>query len=379
MPVITVAMTEHVDSVVLGAGVIGIAVAWQLARTGREVIVLEAYDAIGSGISSRNSEVIHAGIYYPEGSLKAQLCVTGRELLYTYCESRGVEFKRSGKLIVATEQAEVAILQTIFENAKANGVNDLQWLNADAVQAMELYLRTAGALFSPSTGIVDSHALMLALQGDAEENGAVFAFSSPVIGCQVEGRAIVLEVGGEVPMQISCDQFVNAAGLHAQSVARKFKGLAPETIPPTFYAKGNYFTLGMKSPFRHLVYPVPIPGGLGIHSIFDMGGHTKFGPDVEWVDSLDYGVDPSRSKGFYSAIRRYWPDLPDGALQPGYAGIRPKLAGPEGGKWGTDFVIQGPKSHGVAGLVNLYGIESPGLTSSLAIAKRVANLLSRPA
>ncbi|MCZ6862975.1 MAG: NAD(P)/FAD-dependent oxidoreductase [Alphaproteobacteria bacterium] len=370
-------MTEHVDSVVIGAGVIGIAVAGQLARAGREVIVLEACDAIGSGISSRNSEIIHAGIYYPKDSLKARLCVAGRDLLYTFCESHGVEFKRSGKLIVATEQAEVATLQTIFEKAKANGVDDLQWLTVKQAQAMEPHVRTAGALFSPSTGIVDSHGLMLALQGDAEENGAVFAFSSPVTGGQVDGCGIVLEVGGETPMRISCDRLVNAAGLHAQSVARKLEGLAPETIPPTFYARGNYFILGMKSPFRHLVYPVPVPGGLGTHSVLDMGGQTKFGPDVEWVDSLVYDVDPNRAERFYSAIRRYWPDLPDGVLQPGYAGIRPKLAGPEGGKWGTDFVVQGPECHAVAGLINLYGIESPGLTSSLAIAKWVADLLSK--
>ena len=370
-------MIEHVNSVVLGAGVIGLAVAWQLARSGREVIVLEACDAIGTGISSRNSEVIHAGIYYPKNSLKAQLCVTGKALLYSYCESRGVEFKRLGKLIVATEEAEVAALQGILERAGANGVNDLQWLSAERAQAMEPRLRTAGALFSPSTGIVDSHGLMLALQGDAEANGAIFALSSPVVGGRIQGRHIVLEVGGEASMEISCDQLVNAAGLHAQSVAHKLKGLAPETIPPIFYAKGSYFTLGMKSPFRHLIYPVPVPGGLGTHSVLDIGGQTKFGPDVEWVVSPDYDVDPGRAEGFYLAIRRYWPDLADGALQAGYAGIRPKLAGPEGRKWGTDFVLQGTKSHGVPGLVNLYGIESPGLTSSLAIAERVAGLLSQ--
>jgi L-2-hydroxyglutarate oxidase LhgO len=368
-------MTEHVDSIVIGAGVIGLAVAWQLARCGREVIVLEACDAIGTGISARNSEVIHAGIYYPKNSLKARLCVTGKELLYAYCESRGVESRRLGKLIVATEEAEVATLHGILRKAEANGVNDLRWLGAEQVQAMEPALRTAGALYSPSTGIVDCHGLMLALQGDAQANGAVFAFSSPVVGGRVGGRQIVVDVGGEVPMEISCGQLVNAAGLHAQSVARTLDGLARETIPPTFYAKGNYFTLGMTSPFGHLIYPVPVPGGLGTHSVLDTGGQTKFGPDVEWVESLDYEVDPSRAEGFYSAIRRYWPDLPDGALQPGYAGIRPKLAVREGGEWGTDFVIQGRESHGVAGLVNLYGIESPGLTASLAIAGQVVRLV----
>lgn len=368
-------MTEHVDSIVIGAGVIGLAVAWQLARRGREVIVLEASDAIGTGISSRNSEVIHAGIYYPKNSLKARLCVAGKALLYRYCESRGVAFKRLGKLIVATEAAEVAALQGIFRNAEANGVNDLRWLGAEQAKAMEPQLRTAGALLSPSTGIIDSHGLMLALQGDAEANGAVLAFSSPVMGGRVRGREIVLEVGGEASMEISCDRLVNAAGPQAQSVARKLKGLAPETVPPIFYAKGSYFTLGMASPFRHLIYPVPVPGGLGTHSVLDMGGRTKFGPDVEWVARPDYDVDPGRAEGFYAAVRRYWPDLADGALQPGYAGVRPKLAGPEGGTWGTDFVLQGRESHGVAGLVNLYGIESPGLTSSLAIAEQVAGLV----
>ncbi|MFP6745874.1 MAG: NAD(P)/FAD-dependent oxidoreductase [Alphaproteobacteria bacterium] len=370
-------MTEHVDSIVIGAGVIGIAAAWQLARSRRDVVVLETCDAIGTGISSRNSEVIHAGIYYPRNSLKGQLCVTGKALLYSYCESRGVEFKRLGKLIVATEEAEVAALHDILRKAETNGVNDLQWLSAARVHAMEPQLRAACALFSPSTGVVDSHGLMLALQGDAEANGAVFAFSSPVVGGRVQGRQIVLDVGSESPMEISCDHLVNAAGLHAQSVAQKLKGLARETIPPIFHAKGNYFTLGTTSPFRHLIYPVPVPGGLGTHSILDIGGQTKFGPDVEWVESPDYEVDPSRAEGFCSAIRRYWPDLADGNLHPSYAGIRPMLAGREGGKWGTDFILQGGEHHGVAGLVNLYGMESPCLTASLAIAERVASLVGQ--
>ncbi len=256
-------MTEHVDSIVIGAGVIGIAAAWRLARSGRDVVVLETCDAIGTGISSRNSEVIHAGIYYPRNSLKGQLCVTGKALLYSNCESRGVEFKRLGKLIVATEEAEVAALHDILRKAETNGVNDLQWLSAARVHAMEPQLRAACALFLPSTGVVDSHGLMLALQGNAVANGAVFAFSSPVVGGRVQGRQIVLDVGGESPMEISCDQLVNAAGLHAQSVAQKLKGLARETIPPIFHAKGNYFTLGTTSHFRHLIYPIPVPGGLG--------------------------------------------------------------------------------------------------------------------
>lgn len=368
-------MTEHVDSIVIGAGVVGLAVAWQLARSGREVIVLEGCDAIGTGVSARNSEVIHAGIYYPRDSLKARLCVAGKTLLYHYCESRGVECRRLGKLIVATDEAEVANLHGILKKAEGNGVNNLQWLDAGQVQALEPRLRATGALYSPSTGIVDSHGLMVALQGDAEANGAVLALNSPVVGGRVQGRQIVLDVGGEASMEISCGRLVNAAGLQAQSVAQKLDGLARETIPPIFYTKGNYFTLGMASPFEHLIYPVPVPGGLGTHSVLDTGGQTKFGPDVEWVESLDYEVDPGRSEGFYAAIRRYWPDLPDGALQPGYAGIRPKLAGRQGGIWGADFVIQGRESHGVAGLVNLYGIESPGLTSSLAIAERVVSLV----
>ena len=368
-------MTEHVDNIVIGAGVVGLAIARALADAGREVVVLEAEDAVGTGISARNSEIIHAGLYYPSDSLKARLCVRGKELLYAYCASRGVGCERLGKLIVATDAAEIATLAELQRSAAANGVGDLERLSDDAIKAMEPELAVAGALLSPSTGIVDSHALMLALQGDAEAVGAAIALSSPVVGGTVGGAAMTLRVGGAAATEISCDRLVNAAGLGAQQAAAGLAGLAPQTVPPSYLAKGSYFTLRGKGPFRHLIYPVPMKGGLGIHSTRDLAGATKFGPDVEWVETQDYAVDPARAEVFYEAIRRYWPGLPDGALQPGYAGIRPKIAGAEGGKWGTDFVIQGPQTHGIDGLVNLYGIESPGLTSCLAIAELVVDRL----
>lgn len=368
-------MSDHVEAIVVGAGVIGLAIARALARAGREVIILEAGEAIGTGISARNSEVIHAGIYYPKESLKAQLCRRGKLLLYEYCESHGIPYKRLGKLIVATEQAELAALNDILGRAKANGVDDLELLDGGTVHELEPELRAQGALLSPSTGIIDAAALMLALLGDAETAGAQLALATPVMVGNVGDGPITLDVGGASPMKISCDRLINAAGLGAAPLARRLKGLAPEFVPPSFYAKGNYFTLSRKAPFTHLIYPVPTPGGLGTHATLDMGGQVRFGPDVEWVDGPDAGVNPARADLFEKAIRRYWPGLPDGALEPGYAGVRPKLAGPDGGAWGTDFVIQGPDAHGHAGLVNLYGIESPGLTSSLAIAELVASIL----
>lgn len=369
-------MTEHVDTIVVGAGVIGLSIARALALAGAEVIVLEAARAFGTGISSRNSEVIHAGIYYPKDSLKARLCVRGKRLPYEYCASRGVGHKRLGKLIVATQSSQTATLAAIRTTAARNGVDDLEWLDGPQVRALEPELDAAAALLSPSSGIVDSHGLMMALLGDAEAAGAQLVLASPLVGGRVGGK-IVLEVGGPDPMTVSCARLVNTAGLDAQNVARALEGLAPDTVPPSYLAKGSYFTLAGPSPFAHLVYPVPVPGGLGTHSSLDMGGHTKFGPDVEWVESRDYAVDPGRAPAFAEAIRRYWPGLPEGALQPGMAGLRPKLSGPDGGKWGSDFVIQGPADHGIAGLVNLYGIDSPGLTSSLAIAEHVANLLAK--
>ncbi|MCZ6764067.1 MAG: NAD(P)/FAD-dependent oxidoreductase [Alphaproteobacteria bacterium] len=370
-------MTDHVDTIVIGAGVIGLACARALALAGHEVVVLEAATTIGTGISTRNSEVIHAGIYYPADSLKAELCVRGKAALYDYCEATGVPHKRLGKLIVATEEAELETLAAIADMARANGVDDLERIEPDRLARLEPELRAAGALMSPSTGIIDAAALMLALQGDAQQAGAMIAFASPVTGGDVGESTIALEVGGDSAMTIACNRLVNAGGLDAPAIARTFTGLAAETLPPTRLAKGTYFTLTGKSPFSHLIYPVPVAGGLGTHSTLDLGGATKFGPDVEWVETRDVGVDEGRAPSFYDAVRRFWPGLPDGALAPAYAGIRPKLAGPgETNGWGSDFVIQGPDAHGIAGLVNLYGIESPGLTACLAIAERVTCLVT---
>lgn len=364
---------ESVDCVVAGAGVVGLAVARSLALAGREVLLLEAAEAIGTGTSSRNSEVIHAGIYYPAGSLMARHCVAGRRMLYAFCAERGVPHARCGKLIAATSEEEAGRLASIQARAAANGVEDMRVLSRDEAVALEPALSCHGALLSPSTGILDSHAYMLALQGDAENAGAVLAFHSPVLSGRVVPEGIVLETGGAEPMTLLCRSLVNAAGLGAPALGRAIAGLPPETVPREYYAKGNYFTLAGRSPFSRLIYPVPVPGGLGTHLTIDLGGQARFGPDVEWVDHIDYEVDPRRGDSFYEAIRRYWPALPDGALQPGYSGIRPKIV-PRGAP-AQDFVIQGPALHGVPGLVNLYGIESPGLTASLAIAETVADLL----
>ncbi len=367
-------MIDTVDTIIIGAGVIGLAVARRAALAGREVVVLEAADAIGTGISSRNSEVIHAGLYYPEDSLKGLLCRPGRDQLYDYCRSHGIPHKRLGKLVVATAENEIEALDTLMETAKANGVEDLVRLSVEEAKEMEPRLTCHGAILSPSTGIIDSHAYMLSLQGDAEAEGGVIALSSPFTGARLEDSGdITVRTGGAGAMTLECRQLVNAAGLSANVTALAIEGLDAKTIPPLYYAKGNYFTLSGKSPFERMIYPVPVQAGLGTHSTLDMAGQTKFGPDVEWADSLDYTVNPDRAKKFYTAIRRYWPDLPDGALQPGYVGVRPKLVA-EGEARG-DWVIHGPETHGITGLVNLFGIESPGLTSSLAIADHVAGLL----
>lgn len=366
-------MVETVESVVIGAGVVGLAIARRLARAGHEVLVLEAAEAIGTGISSRNSEVIHAGIYYPKDSLKARLCVAGKRALYRYCASRGVGHKRLGKLIVATSDEELTLLPKLRAAAAANGVDDLVPMDAAAVRALEPAVRAAGALFSPSTGVVDSHALMLSLEGEAEDRGATIAFHAPVTGGAVGDNGIRLEIGGAEATTLACRELVNSAGLDAPALAACLKGLPLASVPESHLAKGSYYGLAGRSPFRHLVYPVPVPGGLGTHVTLDLAGRARFGPDVEWVGTRDYRVDPARAESFYAAIRRYWPALPDGALQPDYAGIRPKIVGP--GAPAADFTIQGPRDHGIAGLVNLYGIESPGLTASLAIADHVAMLL----
>ena len=363
-------MTEKTDCVVIGAGVVGLAVARALALAGREVIVLEAAGAIGTGTSSRNSEVIHAGIYYPPGSAKAALCVAGKALLYRYCEEHGVAHRRCGKLIVATSAVQAGTLHKILAQAGANGVRDLRLLTADEVGAMEPELRCVAALYSPSTGIVDSHGLMLAFQGEAEDRGAMLALLSPVTGGEIGAGGIMLDVGGAEPMRIVARTVVNSAGLMAQRVAAALRGFPKEKVPPCHYAKGNYYSLAARSPFTHLIYPVPEAAGLGVHLTLDLAGQARFGPDVEWITEIDYDVDLRRADGFYRAIRDYWPGLKDGQLAPGYAGIRPKLGGPDAPA--GDFLIQGPDEHGVAGLVNLFGIESPGLTASLALAKRVA-------
>jgi L-2-hydroxyglutarate oxidase LhgO len=365
---------EEVDCVVAGAGVVGLAVARALALAGREVIVLEAAEAIGTETSSRNSEVIHAGIYYPKDSLMARFCVAGRRALYAFCTERGVPFNNCGKLIVATSPEESERLLGIKARAEANGVEGMQLLTRAEACAMEPNLVCDSALLSPTTGIVDSHRFMLALQGDAENAGAVTVFHSPVEGGRVVGDRVEIQVGGAEPMRLSCRLLVNSAGLHSTELARAIAGMPSQLVPTQYYAKGNYFTLAGRSPFSRLIYPVPVPGGLGVHLTIDLGGQARFGPDVEWIDRIEYTVDPSRADSFYDAVRRYWPGLKDGALQPGYAGVRPKIV-PRGAP-GQDFVVQGPRVHGVPALVNLFGIESPGLTSAMAIADHVAAIVA---
>ncbi|WP_372662532.1 NAD(P)/FAD-dependent oxidoreductase [Hydrogenophaga sp.] len=367
---------ERVDAVVVGAGVVGLAVARALALAGREVVVLEREAAIGTGTSSRNSEVIHAGIYYPTGSLKAQLCVQGKAMLYAYCAERWLSHRRCGKLIVANTPSQLAGLPGIEERARANGVDDLVLLTREQAQALEPALQCLAALHSPSTGIVDSHALMLSLQGDLENAGGLVALHSEVAHMQVLPEGLALEMRDGTQLQAST--VVNAAGLDACALAQRTQGLTRQQVPTAYFAKGNYFTLSGRSPFTHLIYPAPEPdkhlAGLGVHLTLDLGGQAKFGPDVQWTDSAqDLQVDPARGDAFYAEVRRYWPGLADGALQPGYAGMRPKISGP--GEPAADFLFQGPEAHGVPGLVHLFGIESPGLTSCLAIGEHVRKCL----
>ena len=366
-------VSVDIDCVVVGAGVVGLAVARALALSGREVVLVEAGEGIGTGISSRNSEVIHAGIYYPSGSLKAQLCVEGKQRLYAFCDERGVDYQRLGKLIVATDEAQCAALRRLLEQGRRNGVDDLQWLDAEQARALEPALACVAALWSPSTGIVDSHALMLALQADAEASGASIAFHTPLVSAHCTEHGFDLHMGGAQPMTLSCRELINCAGLSAPEVASRIAGLPSEQVPKARLCKGSYFSFSGRAPFRHLVYPAPESAGLGVHMTLDLGGQARFGPDVEWVDHIDYRVDPRRSEGFYQAIRRYWPGLPDHSLQPAYSGIRPKITGPT--EPAADFIISGPTEHGVPGLVNLFGIESPGLTSCLALAERVVKTL----
>ena len=367
---------ERVDCIVIGAGVIGLAVATRMALTGREVVVLEAENAIGTHTSSRNSEVIHAGIYYTPGSHKARLCVAGREMLYRYCEEHGVQHRRCGKLIVATSEDQRPQLDRIRDQALANGVTDLRPLSGEQAIALEPDLACVAALLSPSTGIIDSHAYMLALQGEAECHGATIVLRSPVESGLITPGGIEIEIGGAERTRIIACSVINSAGLWAQHVAGNLSGLEPDSVPPCHYAKGNYYTLAGRAPFSRLIYPIPEAAGLGVHLTLDLAGQARFGPDVEWIDAIDYRVDPRRADAFYREIRRYWPRLAEGALAPGYSGIRPKLHAP--GEPARDFLIQGPKDHGIAGLVNLFGIESPGLTASLAIADHVLGLLNAP-
>jgi L-2-hydroxyglutarate oxidase LhgO len=366
-------MTERIDCVVIGAGVVGLAVARELALAGREVIVLEAEDSIGNHTSSRNSEVIHAGIYYPKGSLKARLCVAGKDRLYAYCREHGVAYENCGKVLVAASDAEIPIVLGYIDKANVNGVHDLRRITLDELHELEPAVRAVAAVYSPSTGIIDSHAYMLALQGDLEQAGGTVVFLSPVLGGEVTREGIVIRVGGSEPMELCCTTLINSAGLVAPQLARAISGIPESSIPPQYFAKGHYYTMSGRSPFRRLVYPMAGAGFLGVHVTVDLGGQARFGPDIDWIDRIDYSFDNSREPLFYEAIRQYYPELKDGALQPGYTGIRPKISGPK--EPAADFMIQGPRAHGVPGLVNLYGIESPGLTASLAIAQYVRELV----
>ncbi len=367
---------EQIDCAVIGAGVVGLAIARALALRGREVMVFDAAGLIGSEISSRNSEVIHAGIYYPPTSKKAEFCVAGKSALYRYVKERGIDHRQCGKLLLATNPTQVQGLHAIKNNAELNGVNDLVVLSQEDVLALEPQCYSHGAVFSPSTGILDTHAYMLSLQGDIEAAGSMVVVNARVLNTQMAGDEVLLEIEtqGEV-MGVHARTTINSAGLSAPQIARSMHGFPQSKVPQGYYAKGNYFTLTIKAPFNHLLYPIPDENaGLGIHLTLDLNGQARFGPDVEWIDHLDYDVDPDRARLFYPAIRRYWPGLPEGALQPGYSGIRPKIQAP--GAPAEDFMILGPKDHGIAGLVHLFGIESPGLTSSLAIGEYIARILS---
>jgi L-2-hydroxyglutarate oxidase LhgO len=380
---------DIVDTVVVGAGVVGLAVARAIALTGREVMVIEKEKAIGQGVSSRNSEVVHGGLYYPTGSLKAKLCVRGKAMMYGYCAERGLPILQCGKLIVATNESQLPKLAQIEAQAVANGV-PVKRLNREQARVLEPELECIEALHSPTTGIVSSHDLMTALQGDLENAGGMVALATEVqriefldqkaqvVGMLYARSAMKSGVEAETT-EIGFKHLINAAGLYAPQLALRMHGLSSAHVPQAQYAKGNYYSLSGKAPFKHLIYPIPDAAGLGVHITVDLGGRAKFGPDVEWLegmtdpDQIDYSVDPRRADAFYAEVRKYWPGLQDGQLSPSYSGVRPKIVG--AGQAAADFMIQGEAAHGIPGLVNLFGIESPGLTSSLAIGEMVAEML----
>ncbi|MBO6905374.1 MAG: NAD(P)/FAD-dependent oxidoreductase [Parvibaculum sp.] len=368
------AADSDIDAVVIGAGAVGLASARALARAGHETVILERHGAIGTEVSARNSEVIHAGIYYPKGSLKARLCVEGRGRLYDYLESHKLPHRRCGKLIVATDEGQLGDLGGIAQRARANGVEDIRELTKREALALEPALNTEAALLSPSTGILDAHSYMLSLEGEFEDAGGMIAFHSTATRVTRDGGGFLVHVESTEAMRLRARIVVNAGGLWAPALAARVDGLDAVHVPEAYFAKGNYFSLTGRAPFSHLIYPVPEAAGLGVHLTLDMGGQARFGPDVEWIEvkdgaEPDYAVNPARGDAFYASVRRYWPGLKDGALQPAYSGVRPKLNG--AGEAAADFVMSGPEAHGVPGLVNLFGIESPGLTASLAIAERV--------
>lgn len=368
-------MTHDVETIIVGAGVVGLAIAARLSADGQDVLILEQKHLFGSETSARNSEVIHAGIYYPKDSLKAKLCLEGKALLYDYCNTHAVAHNRLGKIIVATSEEQVATLNGIRQRAEQNGVHDLQLLSQHDVAELEPEIVANAGLLSPSTGIIDSHGYMLSLLGNAESCGAMIAYNSTVEKLVPTSHGFQVSVTGDDSVTISCKRVVNAAGHGACALAKLTTGLAPELVPTARYAKGNYFRLQGKTPVTRLIYPIPEPGGLGVHITVDIAGQSRFGPDVQWQNSLDYDVDGSRADSFYEAIRRYWPALKDNSLVPDYAGVRPKIE--FNGQPCNDFLVHGYQTHGIKGLVNLLGIESPGLTSSLALAKHVADVIDQ--
>lgn len=363
---------DQIETVIAGAGVIGLAIARQLARQGHQVLVLEAEATHGSVTSSRNSGVIHAGLYYPPGSLRARFCVAGNRALYDFCAPRGIAAPACGKLVVATTQDEERTLAELAARAVENGVENIKLISGAEARALEPALHCTAALLSPSTGILDSHAYMLALRAEAEDAGALFAFRAPVETIRCEPTGFIVHAAGPAPATLRCTHFINAAGLGAVALARGTQGLAAQYIPQAYLSKGSYFSLAGRAPFRRLIYPVPIPGGAGVHLTLDLAGQARFGPDVEPIEQINYAVEPRRADSFYAAIRRYWPALPDGALQPAYAGIRPKIVPAHQSQ---DFVIQDQTTHNIPNLINLFGLESPGLTSSLAVAEAVAGVV----